>query len=126
MPRILLADDDTDVLNFLSAALAGEGYETLRAETSEAAMAALRKGGVDLVVLDMGMQGLPAAPAEGLKAAAPGVKVLILTGRDVRREKGLGNLRGADVFLEKGCELDQLLGTVRRILRGASPPSPSA
>jgi CheY-like chemotaxis protein len=118
MPRILIADDENDVVELLSIAFQGEGYETVSASSLPEAEAAIRAGGVDLAVIDMGMEGASTgAPAEKLKAAVrPAPKVLILTGRDLRRERERGHLAGADAALEKTSHPDLILQTVQRIL----------
>ena len=119
MARILIADDDEDVVRFLSTALEAEGYETAAAEDVSAAVKSLRSEKVDLLILDIGLPGTEGqAPAQIVRGAVDGApRILILTGRDLRREVPRGTLKGADASLEKGCSLDKLMGTVKRLLR---------
>jgi DNA-binding response OmpR family regulator len=124
MARILIADDDADVVQFLKSALEAEGYEALSAADAKTAVERLSSGAFDLVILDMGLEGLGPAPAKGLREACPAAasaRLLILTGRDLRQENARGALDGADESLEKGCSLDKLNATVKRLLRRTAP-----
>ena len=121
MPRILIADDDPDVVELLGMALNAAGLETATAGNTAEAVAAVKAGGLDAVILDMGMEGSElGAPAQALKKAAGlSPKILMLTGRDLRREQAKGNLAGADATLEKTCSLDVVIATLKKLLETA-------
>ena len=118
MPRILIADDDEDIVELLGMSLKSEGFEITAAKNTEAAVAALKAGGIDAVILDMGMEGSETgAPARALKdAAGLAPRILMLTGRDLRLERVKGNLDGADAVLEKSCSLDLVVSTLKTLL----------
>jgi two-component system, chemotaxis family, chemotaxis protein CheY len=114
--RILVVDDDADVLEVMRIVLEGAGYEVLAATDGEEALALLRgdaKPG--LIFLDLmmprmnGMQFIARAQEEGLLNAIP---VIAISGGSSRREGVLA--LGAAEYLSKPLELNILLGTAAK------------
>ncbi|MCC9740799.1 response regulator transcription factor [Streptomyces sp. MNU89] len=119
--RILIVDDEPAVRDALRRSLAFEGYGT---ETAVDGLDALAKAGEyepDLVLLDVlmpRMDGLTAA--RRLRASGSTVPILMLTARDTVGDRVTGLDAGADDYLVKPFELDELLARVRALLRRSS------
>ncbi|MDT3396789.1 response regulator transcription factor [Streptomyces sp. B1866] len=119
--RILIVDDEPAVREALRRSLAFEGYAT---ETAVDGLDALAKVGAydpELVVLDVlmpRMDGLTAA--RRLRAGGATVPVLMLTARDTVGDRVTGLDAGADDYLVKPFELDELLARIRALLRRSS------
>ena len=119
--RILIVDDEPAVREALQRSLAFEGYGT---EVAVDGADALDKAAVyqpDLLVLDIQMprmDGLTAA--RRLRAAGSTVPVLMLTARDTVGDRVTGLDAGADDYLVKPFELDELFARIRALLRRRS------
>lgn len=116
--RILLVEDDPLLGDGLAAGLRQHGFAVDWLKDGEAALAALAGERFDLMVLDLGlpkrsgMEVLRRARSDGL--ALP---VLILTARDATADKIAGLDGGADDYLVKPVDLDELAARVRALLR---------
>lgn len=119
--RILLVEDDPLLGDGLAAGLRQHGFAVDWLKDGDAALAALAGERFDLMVLDLGlpkrsgMEVLRRARSDGL--ALP---VLILTARDATADKIAGLDGGADDYLVKPVDLDELAARVRALLRRAS------
>ncbi|MGY0060532.1 response regulator transcription factor [Streptomyces sp. LZ34] len=119
--RILIVDDEPAVREALQRSLAFEGYAT---ETALDGLDALEKVGAydpELIVLDVlmpRMDGLTAA--RRLRATQVTVPILMLTARDTVGDRVTGLDAGADDYLVKPFELDELLARIRALLRRSS------
>lgn len=125
--RILVVDDEPAVREALRRSLAFEGYG---AQTAVDGLDALDKAASyapDLIILDIQMprmDGLTAA--RRLRAAGSTTPVLMLTARDTVGDRVTGLDAGADDYLVKPFELDELFARVRALLRRSAYASPSA
>lgn len=121
-PRILVVDDDRDMLRGLQDNLALEGYEVITAADGETGLAAARAKKPDLVILDIlmpGMDGLEAC--RRLRRQDTGVRILLLTAKGQETDKVLGLELGADDYVSKPFGLLELLARVKAQLRRAGP-----
>ncbi len=119
--RILVVDDEPAVRESLRSSLAFEGYQVGTAADGMQALAALESGVPDLVVLDVlmpRMDGLTAC--RRLRSRGLLVPVLLLTARDTIGDRVSGLDAGADDYLVKPFELDELLARVRALVRRGS------
>jgi len=115
---ILIAEDDRSVRESLSRILRFEGYETVAVEDGEAAVTALEKGGIGLALLDWMMPKLDGlAVCRWLRRNNAETPVLILTAKSETSDRVAGLDAGADDYLVKPCETDELLARVRALLR---------
>lgn len=114
---VLIADDEPDMADFLKAALEAEGYKVESAASADAIVSKLQTVPADLILLDMGMPGLdPKTPADDVrKRTNTKAKILIMTGRDIAKERNEGHLKGADGALQKGTGMDAIIGKVKEI-----------
>src|SRR5688572_28594315 len=124
MTRVLLAEDDASISEPLARALRREGYEVEVREDGPTALDAGTQGGVDLVVLDLGLPGMDGLEvARRLRAEGLTVPILILTARADEVDTVVGLDAGADDYVTKPFRLAELLARVRALLRrGAAEP----
>jgi len=124
--RILLVEDDPLLGDGVRAGLAQEGYAVDWVRDGRAAETALVSGGYDLVVLDLGLPRIPGLEVlDGLRHTGSRVPVLILTARDSVADRVKGLDRGADDYLVKPFDLEELAARVRVLLRrGAGRAAP--
>ncbi len=124
-PRVLVVEDDLDIAGVLRRSLDKEGYEVRIAGDGEAA---LDEAGVfepDAVVLDLGLPKLDGVEVCRRLRAEGDVPILILTARDAVDARVEGLDSGADDYLVKPFERDELLARMRALLR-RRPPRGSA
>ncbi|MFC4907461.1 response regulator transcription factor [Actinomadura gamaensis] len=118
--RILVVDDEPAVRESLTSSLEFEGYEVGTAADGVLALDAVEARRPDLVVLDVlmpRMDGLTAC--RRMRARGATMPVLMLTARDMVGDRVTGLDAGADDYLVKPFELDELLARVRALLRRA-------
>src|SRR3990172_4763688 len=119
--RILIIEDEDKILQFLQRGLTYEGYRVEMAADGAAGLALARAEAPDLVILDWmlpGMDGLEVC--RRLRAGGP-TPILMLTARESVSDRVLGLDAGADDYLVKPFEFDELLARVRALLRRARP-----
>ena len=124
-PRVLVVEDDADIAGVLRRSLDKEGYEVRVAGDGEAA---LHESGVfepDAVVLDLGLPKLDGMEVARRMRAEGDVPILMLTARDALDARVEGLDTGADDYLVKPFERDELLARIRALLR-RRPPRGSA
>jgi two-component system, OmpR family, response regulator MprA len=126
--RILLADDDRAIRDSLRRALELEGYAVVLVSDGTSALEAIRDTPLDLLVLDVMMPGVDGLTiCRVLRAQRDRVPILLLTARTRTSDRVAGLDAGADDYLPKPFELDELLARIRALLRRAQPGAePSA
>ncbi|MEU9234870.1 response regulator transcription factor [Streptomyces subrutilus] len=125
--RILVVDDEPAVREALRRSLAFEGYAVQTAVDGIDALDKAASYAPDLIVLDIQMprmDGLTAA--RRLRAAGGVTPILMLTARDTVGDRVTGLDAGADDYLVKPFELDELFARVRALLRRSSYAAPQA
>ncbi|MFI0418526.1 response regulator transcription factor [Spongiactinospora sp. 9N601] len=121
--RLLVVDDEPALREALSATLEFEGYAVGVAADGMAALDALARERYDAVLLDVMMPRIDGLTAcRRLRAAGNRVPVLMLTARETVGDRVSGLDAGADDYLVKPFELDELLARVRALLRRGEPP----
>ena len=118
---ILVVDDDARIAASLRRALIYEGYEVQVAGDGPAALASIRDREPDLVVLDVMLPGLDGVEVAGRLRAGGSVPILMLTARDATADRVRGLDSGADDYLVKPFDYDELLARVRALLRRRGP-----
>jgi DNA-binding NtrC family response regulator len=113
--KILLADDDPEILAALSAALNSEGYEVITAKNGRAACEQFREQHVDLAVLDLKMPVRDGWDVfERLTTIHPLLQIIIITAQP--DQYPLAAAVGAGAFMEKPLDLPLLLRTIDDLL----------
>lgn len=116
--RILLVEDDPLLGDGLRVGLGQEGYTVDWIRDGQAARLALETGSYVLVVLDLGLPRLSGLELlRALRAQGNGVPVLILTARDAVADRIAGLDSGADDYMIKPFDLDELAARIRALLR---------
>ncbi len=117
--RILIVDDEPNIVVSLEWLMKREGFETLIAGDGEAALAAVEQGAPDLVILDVmlpTMNGFEVCRRIRSDPRWNGVKILILSanGRETEVAKGLGV--GADAYVTKPFSTKELVAQIRQMV----------
>jgi two-component system, OmpR family, response regulator QseB len=123
--RLLLVEDDRMIGESLQRALRLEGYAVDWVRDAAAAEGTLASERFDLVLLDLGLPagGRAEAPADGLdilraaRSRGDATPVIVLTARDARGDRVAGLDAGADDYLVKPFELDELNARIRAVVR---------
>lgn len=118
--QILLIEDDQDVAALIRQLLLEEGYQVVLAASAEDGEARFDPRQVDLVIVDAmlpGMSGWDFCKLIRGKQARPYVPILMLTARAALHDRVRGLEAGADDYLTKPFDIDELLAHVRAMLR---------
>src|ERR1700693_5136310 len=122
--RLLLVDDDKDLLQLIAMRLRASGVAVAAVESGEAALAALAVARPQVVVTDLRMQGMDGmALFDAIHRDSPSLPVVILTAHGTIPEAVTATRRGVFSFLTKPFEPKVLLDTVAQAIRLSSPPS---
>ena len=124
-PRVLVVEDDADIAGVLRRSLDKEGYEVRIAGDGEAALDQAGDFEPDAVVLDLGLPRLDGVEVCRRLRDEGDVPILILTARDAVDARVEGLDSGADDYLVKPFEREELLARLRALLR-RRPPRGSA
>ncbi|MBL8962205.1 MAG: response regulator transcription factor, partial [Gemmatimonadetes bacterium] len=119
--RVLVVEDRREVVDLLKQALAAAGHEVVVAMDGEEGLARASEPGIDLVVLDVGLPKRSGMDiARELRSRGIQVPLLMLTARDTVTDRVEGLDAGADDYLSKPFDLEELLARVRALLRRSS------
>ena len=121
--KILVVDDENDLVELLDYNLKKEGYSVLLAGDGISALAIAAKELPDLVVLDImlpGMQGLDVLRELKKKPETQAMPVILLTAKSEELDKVLGLELGADDYMTKPFSPRELVARVKAVLRRAS------
>ncbi len=125
-PRIVVAEDNPDLLRLVQRRLTRRGYEVLCARDGLEALALIRAERPDAVVLDWvmpEMQGHHVCQAVKQDEELAAIPVLMLTARATEADVVGGFEHGADDFLTKPFDIDELDQRLRQLLRAPWPHS---
>jgi two-component system KDP operon response regulator KdpE len=120
-PRILVVDDERQILRALQTSLRGAGYEVETAETAETALAAAAMRPPDALIVDLVLpDGTGTEVVRELRtwSSAP---VIVLSAVGDEREKVAALDAGADDYVTKPVGIDELIARLRAALRRATP-----
>lgn len=116
--RVLVVDDDPGISESLNRALRREGYAVRLAPDGEAALDAVAKETPDAMILDVSMPKLDGlSVCRRLRADSNRVPILVLTARHSVGDRVAGLDAGADDYLVKPFDLDELLARLRALMR---------
>ncbi len=117
--KILVADDDPEILGMLSLRLTKRGYDVTEAQDGEKTLAEARAGRPDLIVLDVMMplkNGWEVARALRQDDATKDIGIIILTAIGEKMNEMTSPLYGADEHIDKPFEFDELDKAIERVL----------
>jgi two-component system response regulator MprA len=119
--RILVVDDDPEIVSFVKRGLIYEGYSVDTAGDGTEALAKARQNEPDLVLLDIMMPGLDGIEVSKRLRQAGSVPILMLTAKGTVADKVAGLESGADDYLVKPFAFDELLARIKALLRRRQP-----
>ncbi len=119
--RILVVDDDPEILSMVRRGLAYEGYAVETAADGSEALAKARDREPDLVILDIMMPGIDGIEVAKRLHQGGDVPILMLTAKGTVADKVTGLESGADDYLVKPFAFDELLARVKALLRRRQP-----
>ena len=116
--RILVADDEPEVREFLRAVLEQSGYGVVEAEDGHGAMERLSEGGIDLVLMDLVMPGQEGIETiQAIRKELPETRIIAISGGFGGQFLGVAKMLGADDTLEKPIAPGALLAKVGDVLQ---------
>ena len=121
--RILLIEDDAALARVVCDNLAFEGFEVSWTADGNEAVTRARSFAPDLILLDIGLPGRDGLELFGLLRQGGPTPVIFLTARGQKADKLKGLQLGADDYVTKPFDLDELLARVHAVLRRSSPPT---
>ena len=122
MPRILIVDDEPEMVRGLEDNLRFEGYQTLSAADGRRGLALALSDAPDLLLLDIMMPGMSGWDVcRELRQKGLDIPVIMLTARGEEVDRVLGLELGADDYVTKPFSLRELLARIRAVLRRPGP-----
>ncbi len=116
--KLLLIEDDPLLGDGLRAALSKAGFAVVWVRDGKTALNTLESGEFAVAVLDIGLPGMSGMDVlRDMRTTGNALPVLILTARDTTREKVLGFDRGADDYLVKTADMEELVARLRALIR---------
>jgi two-component system KDP operon response regulator KdpE len=121
MSHVLVVDDEPAILRAMAANLRARGYTADLAPTGEAALEAASRHPPNAVILDLGLPGISGVEViRGLRGWST-VPIIILSAREDRTDKVIALDAGADDYVTKPFDMEELLARLRAALRRATP-----
>ncbi|OIQ80440.1 transcriptional activator protein CopR [mine drainage metagenome] len=126
MTQILIAEDEDRIAAFVAKGLQAHGMTTSVVASGREAFDQVMSGGVDLLLLDLGLSdGDGGEVLRQMRAEGSTVPVIILTARSSVTDTVAGLENGADDYMSKPFRFEELLARIRLRLRGAAAPTAS-
>jgi DNA-binding response OmpR family regulator len=125
-PRVLVVEDDEAIAQVLQRSLRMEGYDVKIADDGMVALDVAHAFLPDLVILDLGLPGMDGIDVAKTMRESDDVPILVLTARDAVESRVEGLDAGADDYLVKPFERQELLARLRALLRRRPPRGQAA
>lgn len=117
MNTILICDDDKDIVSALDIYLTAEGYRTVKAFDGVQAVEAVRRGGIDLILMDIMMPEMDGIRATAKLREEGNIPIILLTAKSEDTDKVLGLNIGADDYVTKPFNPIEVIARVKSQLR---------
>jgi len=115
---VLVVDDEPPIRRFLRTGLTAQGYVVSEAGDGHAAIDSARRGGTDLIVLDLGLPDIDGLEAiRRIRAAGSAIPIIVLSSRSDEAAKVEALDHGADDYVTKPFGFDELLARIRAAQR---------
>ena len=125
-PRILVVDDEPNIIGTVTSLLRARGYEASSAMSGRAALDSVERQTPDLIVLDLGLPDIDGVEVCRRVRTASNVPILVLSARGAEGDKVRALDAGADDYVTKPFGAEELLARIRVGLRRIeSPPPPN-
>jgi two-component system KDP operon response regulator KdpE len=122
--RVLIVDDEPNILATVAPLLRARGYEAFSAMTGLAAIDAVERDKPDLIVLDLGLPDIDGVDVCRMVRQTSGVPIIVLSARGAEGDKVRALDAGADDYVTKPFGAEELLARIRASLRRVETPSP--
>lgn len=119
MKKILIADDEADIVEILQFVLESNGYKCITAFDGEEGLKCAKEENPDLIILDVMMpkiNGYKVCRLLKFDAKYKDIPVLMITARSREEDKEIGEETGADEYITKPFRVDEVLQKVKRYL----------
>lgn len=116
--RLLVVDDEPQIIRALSPALQAEGYTVEAAATGKAALHKMAADPCDLVILDLGLPDMDGKAVIAHLREWSDAPIIVLSARELEAEKVAALDAGADDYVNKPVGIDELMARLRASLRG--------
>ena len=125
MVRILIVDDEPNILGTVTPLLRRQAYEVFTAMTGRAALEAVERDKPDLIVLDLGLPDMDGVDVCVAIRQTSSVPILVLSARGAEGDKVRALDAGADDYVTKPFGAEELLARIRAALRRTESPAPA-
>jgi len=118
--KVLVVDDEPDIIELISYNLKKEGFEVTSASDGDTALDRIKKGGFDFLILDLmlpGVQGMELCRILRNNPATSHIPVIMLTAKTEEVDRIIGLETGADDYMTKPFSPRELVARVRAVLR---------
>jgi DNA-binding response OmpR family regulator len=121
--RILVVEDEPQISNFLRVGLGYEGFSVAVAEDGHEALAELKRFKPQLVILDLMLPGISGMELAERMRADPELMIIMLTARDQVEDRIAGLNAGADDYLVKPFDFEELVARIHAVTRRRGSPA---
>lgn len=115
--RILVVDDEIEIVRALQRSLVAHGYEVFAVGRGEEALEAVERHRPDLILLDLGLPGISGLEVCKRVRAESSLPMIVLSVKDTERDKVLALDLGADDYVSKPFSINEVLARIRVALR---------
>jgi len=115
--RILVVDDEVEIMRALQRSLTAHGFEVFTASSGEEALEAIGHHRPDLMLLDLGLPGISGLEVCKRVRTQSNLPIIVLSVKDAERDKVLALDLGADDYVPKPFGMDEVLARIRVALR---------
>src|SRR5437763_10726159 len=115
--RILVVDDEIEILRALQRSLTAHGFEVFTASSGEEALESIAHHRPDLMLLDLGLPGMSGLEVSKRVRAQSNLPIIVLSVKDAERDKVQALDLGADDYVPKPFGMDEVLARIRVALR---------
>lgn len=119
--KVLVIEDDRQIVRTLRTSLQARGYEVASARDGASALGVLESQGADLVLLDLGLPDIDGLQVLSRMRAFSDQPVIVLTVRDSQAEKVAALDQGADDYVTKPFDMEELVARMRAAMRRVAP-----
>jgi two-component system KDP operon response regulator KdpE len=123
-PRILIVDDEPNILGTLAPLLRSRGYDVFTAMTGRSAIETVDRDKPDLIVLDLGLPDLEGVAVCRQIRDSHSIPIVVLSARGAESDKVRALDAGADDYVTKPFGGEELLARIRAALRRSDAPAP--
>lgn len=118
MKKVLIVDDEKDIVETIQFVLEAQGYSCITAFDGEKGLKKAKDKNPDLIILDVMMPNINGFKISRLlkfDAKYKNIPIIMLTARSQKEDKMIGEETGADLYMTKPFDIDQLVNNVKKM-----------